>query len=599
MLFSCFKLVCSRLVFLWCVLFYVGLNLCVKNLSAQEHKEDARFFLIIANNHSRNQALKTLQYADDDGALYYRLFKPYATRITLLSQFDNDTQKKHHDLNGLIDTPTQTHIEQTIANYESEMKTLESQGQKSVFYFIYIGHGDTDNSGQAFLHLLDGSLYREKLFEIFKKTSAHLVHVILDACQAYALVSGRGIEKNSEQDTLLFKEFLSKNDLNEYPHVGILLAYNQQQQTHEWSRLQAGVFSHVLRSGLYGVADINLDGVVEYSEIAAFVEAAFVTLKQSTETIQLFARAPMIDKRSALVNMKQAKQTQTFILDSNLLGHFSLETAQQVRLADFNKAQSQTVILQFYNDDKVFLNTWDERAAEIKKDNPLVYCDAQCFKPLTLKSRGRALDYAFTQHLFSIAYDTHFYHGYMTQQSHLSAVEFDTANWGQSLHAQMNKNKRPQLDFKLGYRGGVHPLLADKTEHGLSIESTLIFKPYPIGISLSLDFTRPTSVVRGISSFDHVSVYPGFVFQYPLHQRVEMSLLAEIGYSALFAKINNQTIADNTILATRARINIGVHVIYGLWVQAQAAVAGFLITIDNKEYFKVRPEWGFLMSWKF
>jgi uncharacterized caspase-like protein len=41
-------------------------------------------------------------------------------------------------------------------------------------------------------------------------------------------------------------------------------------QAHEWDDYQTGVFTHELLSGLRGGADVNGDGRVEYSEMAAF-----------------------------------------------------------------------------------------------------------------------------------------------------------------------------------------------------------------------------------------------------------------------------------------------------------------------------------------
>ena len=57
-------------------------------------------------------------------------------------------------------------------------------------------------------------------------------------------------------------------------HIGFLLSSSLSGETHEWAGFEAGVFSHEVRSGLYGAADADGDGRVTYPEIAAFVERA-------------------------------------------------------------------------------------------------------------------------------------------------------------------------------------------------------------------------------------------------------------------------------------------------------------------------------------
>ena len=50
---------------------------------------------------------------------------------------------------------------------------------------------------------------------------------------------------------------------------GVVVATSSEAETHEWSRFDGGVFSHELRSGLLGSADLDGDGQVRYDEIAA------------------------------------------------------------------------------------------------------------------------------------------------------------------------------------------------------------------------------------------------------------------------------------------------------------------------------------------
>src|SRR5436190_1181687 len=56
--------------------------------------------------------------------------------------------------------------------------------------------------------------------------------------------------------------------------VGYVLSSSVSGESHEWSGFESGVFSHEVRSGLYGAADADGDGRITYSEIAAFVARA-------------------------------------------------------------------------------------------------------------------------------------------------------------------------------------------------------------------------------------------------------------------------------------------------------------------------------------
>ena len=59
-----------------------------------------------------------------------------------------------------------------------------------------------------------------------------------------------------------------------HPEVGLFLSTNSDSDVFEWSEIESGVFSHEVRSGFSGGADVNADGDVSYQELAGFVERA-------------------------------------------------------------------------------------------------------------------------------------------------------------------------------------------------------------------------------------------------------------------------------------------------------------------------------------
>src|SRR5437762_3404086 len=76
------------------------------------------------------------------------------------------------------------------------------------------------------------------------------------------------------------------------PRVGLLLSSSSHRESHEWDGFEAGVFSHEVRSGLYGAADADGDGEVTYREIAAFVARADAAIPNERFRPQVYAHAP-------------------------------------------------------------------------------------------------------------------------------------------------------------------------------------------------------------------------------------------------------------------------------------------------------------------
>ena len=72
----------------------------------------------------------------------------------------------------------------------------------------------------------------------------------------------------------------------------MFLSTSAEGEAFEWSDIQSGIFSHVVRSGLLGAADANADGSVSYLELAAFVDTATRDVKNPNMRPHVFARGP-------------------------------------------------------------------------------------------------------------------------------------------------------------------------------------------------------------------------------------------------------------------------------------------------------------------
>src|SRR5207302_8747688 len=128
--------------------------------------------------------------------------------------------------------------------------------------------------------------------------------LIVDACYSYFLTLERG-PGGSRHDIPGFAQF---GGLAKRENVGLLLSTSSARESHEWSGVESGVFSHEVRSGLYGAADADGDGVVTYPEMVAFIERANAAIPGERFRPDVFARAPRLS--SQLVDLRQANRRQ-------------------------------------------------------------------------------------------------------------------------------------------------------------------------------------------------------------------------------------------------------------------------------------------------
>jgi hypothetical protein len=119
-----------------------------------------------------------------------------------------------------------------------------------------------------------------------------------------------------------------------------LLSTSSARESHEWDKVQAGVFSHEVRSGLYGAADADGDGQVSYREIAAFVERANAALPNQRFRPDVYARPPAGSE--VLLDLSRGL-TRRLEIDGGQPGHFEIEDARGIVLAEFHNAPGQSV----------------------------------------------------------------------------------------------------------------------------------------------------------------------------------------------------------------------------------------------------------------
>jgi hypothetical protein len=319
----------------------VGLLLAVLARAGAARAEEPRrakatFALLVGSNDSVDANVPPLKYADDDAARYLDLFRLLGARTYLLTRLDEDTRRLHPQAAAEAMEPKRAAFDQAVAELGRDVAQAAARGVDTVVYIVYAGHGNVEN-GQGYVTLEDGRITGAELARTVAQIPATRVHVIVDACASYYLATSRG--PGGERRPI--RDFRS-SALVDDTRVGVLLSTSSARESHEWEAFQGGVFSHEVRSGLYGAADADGDGEVTYREIAAFVARANAAIPNERYRPDVFALAPR--GSDALLDIREGLKRRLEV-DGRHAAHYLLEDARGVRLADFHNAPGQGVSL--------------------------------------------------------------------------------------------------------------------------------------------------------------------------------------------------------------------------------------------------------------
>jgi hypothetical protein len=298
----------------------------------------ASFALIIGVTKSVDLDQEPLRYADDDAARYLDLFRSLGARTYILAHLDENTARLHPQAAAEALEPVHDTYAKTVAALRTDIRTAHERGLRSAFYFIYAGHGQIRGNG-GYLALADARLGEQEIRETIEQLDASQTHVIVDACHADFLALGRGPGGRRRSAT----GFARSAGLAGNERVGFFLAASATGQIHEWEGFQAGVFSHEVRSGLYGAADADGDGWVSYRELAAFVMRANAGIVNERYRPNVLARPPrttenLVDLHPALTRRLQLDGTEP-------AAHHVVEDEHGVRLLDFHNARGRRLTI--------------------------------------------------------------------------------------------------------------------------------------------------------------------------------------------------------------------------------------------------------------
>jgi hypothetical protein len=375
--------------------------------------------LVVGLNLSRDPQVRALSYADDDAARYAELFEGVADKVLLLTVLDPESQERHKDAARSARPPSRLELDRAVAQLAKDVAAAQAAGRRTELFFVYAGHGKLTSDKEGSVNLLDGVLLRRDLFKsVLDPIPAQYKHVIIDACDAYFMVAKRGEGTPSDADKV--KAFLDKEALDGHPEVGVLISGSREVQTHEWSALESGVFSHEIRSALLGGADADGDGVLRYAEIAAFVSAANDGLADARARVEVFARPPAMDLAHPVMDLRRGPRR--FIeIPSVLKGQVRIEDSRGVRYADVNASGESPVYVRLVGNEEyfVFRNAREARVPG-SAQGILTVADAS-FGPPRRSARGPVED-DLRKGLFSVPYGMGFVRGYVARDPSLGVM---------------------------------------------------------------------------------------------------------------------------------------------------------------------------------
>lgn len=382
--------------------------------AASAAPERVFYTLIIANNVGTEPTQAPLRFADDDGARYYELLSPRSRETVLLSVLDAETQASHPGLAARAAPPTRTALREALERLNPKMAEDKARGRMPVLYFVFTGHGQRGAAGEGAVSLLDGAFTRTDLYtQVLAPSQASLIHLIVDACDSYFFVHSRGALPIGPARLEAVREHLNARELSRYPHVGAVLSTSREQESHEWSAIRSGVFSHQVLSALSGAADVNADGRVEYSELQAFIASANQGVNDVRGRLEVSIHPPALDRSVALVDLGMRAGLGFLLLPAGLEGRLWVEDARGVRVAELNKERERSLVLGLPPAPGYFLRAKGREAPfRFVREGAVVDAGSLAWREQSVASRG-AMEDAFRDRLFLVPFGPRFYEGYM------------------------------------------------------------------------------------------------------------------------------------------------------------------------------------------
>lgn len=455
-----------------------------------------------------------LRYADDDALSFYELEQEAGSDVVVLTVPDADTRRRYPWAVEVAQPPTMNEIEKAVSDLNRRMDAATRAGHVPVFLFFYSGHGSRPQNAEPSFALLGGVLSQSALHErVLDRIHAQTVHLIIDACHADAVVRPRDVDAKTVDVTQAeLMAQLSTATSTRYPNVGLVLASDAGNTTHEWDLYQSGVFTHEVISGLRGAADINHDGRVEYSELGAFLMAANREILDSRARMQNIVQAPVSQTRAALIEL-YAHASIGWLTDiPSSAGQFFVEDQQGNRIVDGHAEFGFSMSVAIPPGRLLFVHD-GEREAELLVPRGLRRrFDTLSFHRPQLQTRG-AMESALEKGLFLMPYGPSYYSGYVDSRDVVgvvapppmegSAADVTVSDPGRPRKAVLVWSLRGASGALLGsslvFAGLAWSARSDFEASSTQVAATAANERFTRDTTLSLTFLVPGAVCAGLS----------------------------------------------------------------------------------------------------
>jgi hypothetical protein len=303
--------------------------------------ERLSFAVVIGNNKSLGNRRAELHYADDDAARYFEILQTMAPgRVSLLADFDRDTQRLFPTARAAAVAPSLRNLHVVGRRLAEQVSAAHAAGHETDLYFIFAGHGDV-LQGEGFIELAEARFFARDLTAWLSAIPFSRAHVILDSCNSFFMLGPRkpgGRHFATSEDA-------SRALAARLPNVGVFLSTSADGEAFEWSEIQSGIFSHVVRSGLLGAADANADGQVSYLELAAFVDTATSEVRNPNMRPHVYARGPGAQGSAAIADLQSMTGVRRFALGEPGPLRIRLRDANGLPLVDAHSENAQQLRL--------------------------------------------------------------------------------------------------------------------------------------------------------------------------------------------------------------------------------------------------------------
>jgi hypothetical protein len=339
------------------------------------------FAVVIGNNRSLGSRRPDLHYADDDAAKYFAILRTVAPdHVSLLADFDEDTARLFPEAHARAVPPTRAQLRRVGRELAERVEAASSAGSETDVYFVFAGHGDVDE-GTGFIELADSRFTSVDLEQWLRAIPFSRGHVILDSCNSFFMLGERkpgGRYYATSEDAV-------RSLAVRLPNVGVFLSTSAEGVSFEWSEIQSGVFSHVVRSGLLGAADADGDGTVSYLELAAFVATATADVRNPNMRPHVFSRGPGGHDEQPIIAARGRTGARTFRLSDAAPMRVRLRDRDSMPVLDANEEAGLPLVLTL--PDEWTEGAAIERAGSGDGGSPLqVYAVPEATPELTLAS---------------------------------------------------------------------------------------------------------------------------------------------------------------------------------------------------------------------